>query len=511
MQDWSDGYVTDIGYTYGYYGELNPLRARMALLNAGIVPPDVRTACELGFGQGVSVNIHDAAASADWYGTDFNPAHAGFASQLAGAAPLAGRLCDQAFEEYCHRSDLPDFDFIALHGIWSWVSDANRAHIADFIKRKLKVGGVLYVSYNTQPGWAPMAPVRDLLASHVDTMGARGTPKAERIGAALDFADRLMANAAYAKANPLVPKMLEKLREQDRNYLAHEYLNQDWLPMPFARMADWMGSLKLQFAVSANYLDQVAALNLTSEQQQILAGIPDPVFGETVRDFMVNQRFRRDYWVRGARRLRPLEQAERMRAERVVLVTAPAAVKYTTTGALGEATLQEDVYRPVVEALADHRPRTIGEVEQAVARQGVSSGNAFQAIVVLLGTGALQAACEPQAAKRAAPAAQRLNAELVKLARAAGDVPYLAAPVTGGGITVGRIDQLFLMARNQGIADASGWARFASDVLERQGQRLHSGGKPFESAELQAAELLRQAERLARERLPTWKALGIVA
>jgi hypothetical protein len=67
------------------------------------------------------------------------------------------------------------------------------------------------------------------------------------------------------------------------------------------------------------------------------------------------------------------------------------------------------------------------------------------------------------------------------------------------------------MARNQGIADPAGWARFASDVLERQAQRLQSDGKPFESAELQAAELLRQAERLARERLPTWKALGIVA
>ena len=27
MSDWNDGYVTDIGYTFGYYAELNPLRA----------------------------------------------------------------------------------------------------------------------------------------------------------------------------------------------------------------------------------------------------------------------------------------------------------------------------------------------------------------------------------------------------------------------------------------------------------------------------------------------------
>jgi len=35
MTDWTAGYVADIGYTYGYYQELNPLRARLALLNAG--------------------------------------------------------------------------------------------------------------------------------------------------------------------------------------------------------------------------------------------------------------------------------------------------------------------------------------------------------------------------------------------------------------------------------------------------------------------------------------------
>jgi hypothetical protein len=26
MSDWTSGYVADIGYTYGYYTELNPLR-----------------------------------------------------------------------------------------------------------------------------------------------------------------------------------------------------------------------------------------------------------------------------------------------------------------------------------------------------------------------------------------------------------------------------------------------------------------------------------------------------
>ncbi len=58
---WTSGYVADIGYTYGYYTELNPLRVKLPFLNAGLVPPDVTCACELGFGQGLSTNMHAAS------------------------------------------------------------------------------------------------------------------------------------------------------------------------------------------------------------------------------------------------------------------------------------------------------------------------------------------------------------------------------------------------------------------------------------------------------------------
>jgi SAM-dependent methyltransferase len=155
MPDWSAGYVADIGYTYGTYPELNPQRVRLAFLVAGLVPPKVGNACELGFGQGMSVNVHAAASSTAWYGTDFNPAQAGFAQELAAASGTSARLYDESFAEFCGRDDLPDFDFIGLHGIFSWISDENRAIIVDFVRRKLKVGGVLYISYNTQAGWAP--------------------------------------------------------------------------------------------------------------------------------------------------------------------------------------------------------------------------------------------------------------------------------------------------------------------------------------------------------------------
>ena len=372
MSDWTAGYVADIGYTFGYYPELNPQRVQLALLNTGLAPPEFVTACELGFGQGISANVHAAASDIRWFGTDFNPAQAGLARALAAASGAGAQFVDQPFAEFCNRHDLPDFDYIGLHGIWSWISDANRAVIVDFVRRKLAVGGVLYISYNTLPGWAAMVPIRDLLVEHAEVLGSPGQGIVRRIDDALAFTDRLLtANPMYARANPQIAERVTKIKDQNRSYLAHEYFNRDWLPMGFSRMAEWLAPARLSYACSAHYLDHVESLSFTTEQRALLNEIPDAMFRETVRDFIVNQHFRRDYWVRGARKLNALEQAEALRAERVLLVQPRADVSLKVTGSLGEATMQEAIYGPILDALADHQPKALGEIEQAV-RIGVS-------------------------------------------------------------------------------------------------------------------------------------------
>ncbi|WGG51384.1 class I SAM-dependent methyltransferase [Rugamonas sp. DEMB1] len=103
MSEWSAGYVSDIGYTFGYYTELNPMRIKLGFLHAGKVFPEVGHACELGFGQGLSANIHAAASVVEWHGTDFNPAQAGFAQELAAASGANVHLRDQSFAEFCQR------------------------------------------------------------------------------------------------------------------------------------------------------------------------------------------------------------------------------------------------------------------------------------------------------------------------------------------------------------------------------------------------------------------------
>ncbi len=511
MHDWTSGYVAAIGYTYGYYAELNPLRTRLAFLNAGLREPEVATACELGFGQGISVNVHAAAGATQWHGTDFNPAQAGFAQELASASGNGANLHDDAFAIFAGRDDLPDFDFIGLHGIWSWISDENRAVIVDFVRRKLKVGGVLYISYNTQPGWAAMAPMRHLMTEHANLMGGCGQGITNRIEAALEFTDRFIATAPlYMRVNPQVVEKFKKLKEHDRHYLAHEYFNRDWLPMPFGDMVKWLEPAKLSYACSAHYLDHLDALNLTSEQQAFLKDIPDANFRETVRDYIVCQQFRRDFWVKGPRKMSPLEQMEAIRKQRVLLTANRVDVSLKATGALGEATMKEEVYGPILDVLADNKPRTIGQVEMLVADKNIEFAALRQAVMVLIGTGAISPVQEEKSITKSKTPTDKLNAHLMQKARSSTDVNYLASPVTGGGVTVNRFKHLFLLAKANGKRTPEDWAAYVWQILSAQNQRLIKDGATLESPEDNLTELTTQAKEFLEKELPVLRALGIV-
>lgn len=514
MPQWNEGYVSEVEYTYGCYGELNPLRINLAFLNVGLVPPKVGTACELGFGQGVSVNVHAAATATKWYGTDFNPSQAGFAHEMAKASGADIALCDEAFEAFCKRDDLPDFDFICLHGIFSWISDANRDVIVDFIRRKLKVGGVLYISYNTHPGWAAMVPMRDLLVEHTSAMSADGAGITAKIDSSLAFAEQLVAvSAKFVLANPQIVERIKQMKEQNIHYVAHEFFSGIWGPMSFSKMAGWLEPAKVQLACSANFLDAIDAVNLTTQQQALLSSIPDPMFRQSVRDFCVNKQFRGDYWVKGERKLSTLEQAERLRAQRLVMSVARADVRLKVSGSLGEIDLQESVYNPILDILADHKIRTIGQIEQELKASergtGISFAQLFQAILVLSSNGTLFAVQDEASVQQAEKQTAKLNRHLMLKARSAADVLVLASPVTGGGVPVGRFQQLFLLARENGRKDPVDWAEFVWDILAAQGQRILNDGKALETSDEHLAHLTVMAEEFAVMQLPILKALKV--
>jgi hypothetical protein len=102
-----------------------------------------------------------------------------------------------------------------------------------------------------------------------------------------------------------------------------------------------------------------------------------------------------------------------------------------------------------------------------------------------------------------------LNAFLLDKARSAGDNVHLASPLTGGGVFVPRLEQLFLLARSKGETNAQDWAAFCWQLLAAQGHRVLKDGKPLEKAQENIRELTRQAREFADQRLPILKALRV--
>jgi SAM-dependent methyltransferase len=503
MTDWTSGYVADIGYTYGYYAELNPLRAKLALLSARLALPKSGTACELGFGQGMSANIHAAASTTKWYGTDFNPSQAGFAQHLAESFSNSPQLFDQSFAEFCARDDLPDFDYIGLHGIWSWISDENRAIIVDFVRRKLKVGGVLYISYNTQPGWASMVPVRDLLTQHADVMAQQGAGVVSRVDGALAFAKKLWdSNPAYARANPQLGERLKAISEQNRHYVAHEYFNRDWVPMSFSDMAESLASAKIDFACSATYIEHVNNVHMTAEQLAILDELPDPTFRQSVRDFMVNQQFRRDYWVKGPRQLNALEYSEQTRAQRVVLAIPRSSVTLTVKGTLGTANLAEAVYNPLLDLMSDFKVRSLGEIELALREHAISLTQLHQAAMVLIEKAVLAPAHDEAVISACREDTMKLNRALLERAR--------GSPVLGSSVVLSRFHQLMLLAILAGKKTPEEWAEYAWAILKSQQQAVVKDGQALQSDAENLAELTIHANKLQGENMAILHALGVI-
>lgn len=483
---WSYGYVTDLGYTHGYYRELSPAILRFACLCGNVEPQlsDRPTYLELGFGQGLPVAIHAAANDGSFWGTDFNPEHAVHGRELAAASGADIHLFDQSFEELSARSDLPDFDIIALHGIWSWISEDNRKRVTEIIRRRLRPGGIAYISYNCLPGWAPAIPVRQLLTLYGDYGGMPLAGARSMVEGALAFSASLIkTKPVYFHENPAAVHHFERMATSSRNYIAHEYLNADWHIPSFAEMVRSLEEAKVSFVGSARLLNRIDGLHLTEEGRKLLATIEHPVFRETVRDYLVNQRFRCDVFVKGPRLMSAARQREAWHAQRFVLTACGEDIPKTVASARGDVELPPKIYAPVIAALAgnSYAPKGIDDLMQTPALRGLKVNEIVEALVVLVGAGF--AAPAQAVTDDVAQRCQAFNQYVRRRALMNTDLNHMASPVIGGGITVPHIQQMFLRALDQGRSGAHELASFVWEFLDGIGERLIRDGKRVESKE----------------------------
>jgi len=496
---WGDGYVTDIAYLPGYYQHQSPLHLHLACLLGGVTGLDITpersiSYLELGCGCGFGA-LALAASNPGWQvtGIDFSPAHIAAARELAAEAGIANARFIEAdltdFAESHRANALPEADVVTLHGLWSWVSDPVRGGIVRLIDRKLRPGGIAYVSYNALPGWQQAIGMQRLLHE----VGRRSATRSDRqVEAGIEVVRALIEAGAYQLSdNPLVQTLLGYADRGQISYLAHEYMNAHWRPCFHADVVRDLAAAKLNWVASAQLLENFSPLMYGDQARAVMARFEDPVMRELVKDMCAVRCFRRDVFVRGACRLSATERDAALGEVTLALLRPSNQFAWEMEVPAGHAAIERGFFGPIVAALSEG-PRRVSEL--LALPDLPRRDNPGELVGILVGTDqafSLTAqAREPDAiVRRFNQAAARRFVRPDNLNTGMG----LATSGTGAPLPCPMLD-LFVGARMQERErpDPEGWAKLlGSDQAESEQQRL-------------AAFI----ERLIAERGPLWRQLG---
>ena len=512
--EWAHGYVTDVQYTAGFYRETAPLWLKFltVFVNQRQSYKENFAFCELGCGQGMNLNLIAAVNPSDsFYGVDFNPSHIANARKVAEEAGLTNvKFYEEDFLEIAgHPPDRwPPFDYIVLHGVYTWVNRDVQKAIMKFIASRLKPEGIVYISYNALPGWAAAGPTRKIIYEFAKRTPGRSD---ERFRAAIDFIGRLkQAGALFFNVYPSEVARIDKLKNQDMNYLPHEYLTDDWYLHYHIDVANDLLSAKCDYIGSATFTDNIHS-TLSEPSRQILASITDTGLRETVRDLMVNQFFRRDVFVKGRNLMLPQEHLQAIQKLKFCLIVPKEEVKLEFNVGYGKVTGKEEVYRPVIEALATS-PMTIGELNGLPELKERPVASILEICLLLMHS--TQAHLISEGGKgRAQETARRFNQTILRRAVMGGaSAGIIASPVIGNGVNLDLVQmivaQVFIQ---QPTIQFNTLVNEVWKVMESQGRKFIKEGKVLETVEENQKELSDKMRDFVDRRVPLLKMLKVIS
>jgi SAM-dependent methyltransferase len=504
--DWNEGYAVDHAYISEFYPNLSPQHLNCSCILNGVEPIPLDqpfTYFELGFGQGLNlVLLASTYPHAKFYGNDFMPVHVAAAEQLAASAQLENvTLLENSFLELAQGNvALPQFDFITLHGVYSWVSVENRKYVVDFLARYLKPGGIVYISYNALPGWAVAMPLQRLISP---ASGLYSGNSMQQLESAKQLIQSLVdADAGYFAKNPALQFWLNKIKNDNPVYAVHEYVNHEWHPLYHAEVVAELSSAKLDFVGTP--IVSTAWHQLSSAQQQIVDAISDPAWRVGMMDFMLNTLLRRDIFVRGRRAL-PAARKLQLSRQCVLALTVPRDI------AVIFGYEENQFAHEVLDALAQ-APRSFHELAEFALFDGdieavaVVAANLcfFQRAVVF----------RPVDMDIDTRPALRLNRVIAERSCFENQYQTLASPLLGNGVNANLIlrlvySQLTCSQLTPGVEhDAPAMALRIFQILKDQAEL--NTEESTDTPEPNLTEITAQVERVLTHYLPLWKQLKAI-
>ncbi len=372
----SDGYLTDLPYLPTYQPTQAPLAIRYAALVNGVIPPRSASGfryIELGCGTGRSLcTLAAANPQGQFVGVDLLAEHTRAAGREIEAGELRNvQVVTAGFDAV--PEDLGRFDFITLHGVWSWVGPRVRAQILAFAERRLAEGGLLLLSYNTMPGWSHLQPFRQVFRQHAAT--TPGGP-VQQIRAAIGHLRALRdGRAAYFEENPRAGAYLDFIEKADPRYVGHEFLNEHWASFYFREVADAFGGAGLSFVGSLPLHTNSLGLCLRPELRPTFPVGADRLTIEAEKDLCLNTSFRWDIFGRAPRRMTEPSARLREADDLWYRVARPnLGLPHRATFGVVTATAAGPIYERLLARLGEAGSLRLSDLvgDPALARRGVA-------------------------------------------------------------------------------------------------------------------------------------------
>jgi SAM-dependent methyltransferase len=513
--DWSRGYVTDTLYTDSFFRELAPSWLNYVAALGGTAPIPLNrpfTYLELGCGLGRSTAVLAAAnPNGRFVGIDFNPAHIALAQQYAEKYDIGNvEYIESSFTDVDVEC-LPLFDFVVLHGVYSWVDAEARKGIRDILKRRVKPGGLVYISYNALPGWSSNAPLRKLM---LEVARNSGRDSISGVGQAVNVLGNVATGKfRYFEATAGAIDEAKAIGKRNHNYLAHEFLNAEWMPFYGVEVADDMAEAKLSYLGSATLQENHLDILLDDECHAVVAAEKSPRLRSLLTDFAINQRFRRDVFVRGNLSLNALQTAAAIQS--VILTPAVPESEFSRVFRCGrkQVSIPERGFESL-KLLAFKQPVLWRDLVADMAKNNIEPQTA-QRILHLLVAAAKMVPCAslPQPADKMGTSKQPLSDRsrmILEAALADRSRQYLPSEISGSGVPVEVSDAaMALLMAKDGIRVGEAGVQLRQ-ILSLNGIRLNP--QPDEQGQvLGEDEFARQtAERFVTNKLPQLVGAGIL-
>jgi SAM-dependent methyltransferase len=497
QSDWTRGYRTDLEYTFGVYTFLNPDLLLLNCVLRGVKPcasilsgaaEDTRglVYCDLGCGQGMTTNLMAARdPGGRYYGIDYNGTMIANARAVAEQAALPNvTFFEESFSNLL-ALDIPDCDVVVLHGIWTWVEANLRQHITDFLKAKLKPGGICYISYNSAVGRND-GPMRELLRLAERTSRASGEA---RVNEAIVLANGVAKGGAkYFRQHPAAADRLGTLAEKGARYVTHEYLNTSWYPFYFGEVATQLSQAGLGYVGSTEHIWNRNDLSLPDEAHQLLSRVSAVEDVELIKDIWAGNAFRKDIFIKG-RALLSVEEQERLLAPlHFAAIRAADQLKPQIEIPVGLANLDEKLYSKIFAHL-QLAPISGAELIQHARDHNTTLLNVLEPLLIAN----YVALCAPRkSGTRISEPLQRLQNAMQSLHQKGYDINLVALPGLATATALTPLDYLIWQISQTPVPDR---AVAVHAAMQRMGRQVMEDGVVVKDS-ARAVELLRNTVAL---------------